>query len=87
MSEKFGIHTSKSVKRLSISGVVVAVLALLVCELPILLSLFGVMGLRSAASNLELPRVIGLIGGVVGLILVISLIGFLTHRIARTFRS
>jgi len=84
---KGGIFASKRAKRLSFSGVVIAILALLLCELPILLALLGMVGLSSAFSDLALSPTIALVSAVVGVIIFLALVSALAYRISRKERS
>ncbi len=84
---KGGEFGSKHTKRLGFSGAVIALFALLLCELPILLALLGMVGLSSAFSDLALSRTIALVSTVVGIILFLSLVCALAYRITRKERS
>lgn len=65
-----------SIRRASWTGIAAGVLAILVCELPIILAALGFAGLSAGARNLRLPALAEIIAIAIGLLGVFTLVSF-----------
>lgn len=80
MNEDVGNSVTKRVKRFGTTAFAVGILSVLVCELPILLTLAGLGGLSSAVSTISLPPMVELVGIVVGLLGLSIVVGLVIYR-------
>jgi len=88
MSKDSGISFSKIKKRLGLSGAIIVILAVLACELPIVLALFGIVGMGSVFSDLSIDISTAIFSGLVGLVIFVFLLNVLfTRRTVRKERS
>lgn len=66
----------KGLRRVGVTGVVLGMVALITCELPIILAVVGLSGLSAGATAFALPPMVEKAGfalGVIGAVLLISL--------------
>lgn len=79
--------SSKLKSRLGLSAAAIAILAVLACELPMVLTLFGMAGLGAMFPGFSIRPTTALVSGIVGLFLLLLLAGLLRRRNARKASS
>lgn len=74
---------TERVRRISWGSIVAGGLAILACELPIILAALGFAGLSAGAKALRLPVLIEITAIIIGLIGVLTLIAFAAVKVVK----